>query len=505
MTENSTANKRQKLQKKQIIINAFLMASAGNQTINSWRNENDQTADSFQNPQYWIELAKLLEKGKFNSVFFADVLGPYDVYNGPGNFGPVAKAASQFPLSDPTYFIPLMASVTKNLAFGVTASTIAEPPYHLSRRLGTVDLISNGRVGWNIVTSYLDSASRNLLNGESLPSNVERYDRAEEYLDVVYKLFLSSWQDGAVKKDKKKGIFTDPDGLRHIDHVGSHFNVPGPSITYPSQQHLPVLIQAGASTRGKELAARNAEVIFFSSKTKESLAASISDVKEIAKNKFGRDLSKIKFLSLVNVVLGETAEEAQEKYEAAKALGDVEAAKAMFSGWTGVDIGVYDDDQSLDDVNHVAITSAVQKWKEAAPDVKKWTKNAIVDDVLVAGYGPLFVGTAEQVAQKIEDWVEYSDVDGFNFTYTQSPQSFEDIVEYLLPELRKRGLLPEDYPEPLDGKILTYREQLFGDRFLDRTHPAHDLRWNANENKESFESRLPAALERLENGSPKPL
>ncbi|CDO93561.1 unnamed protein product [Kluyveromyces dobzhanskii CBS 2104] len=467
MTENSTANKRQKLQKKQIIINAFLMASAGNQTINSWRNENDQTADSFQNPQYWIELAKLLEKGKFNSVFFADVLGPYDVYNGPGNFGPVAKAASQFPLSDPTYFIPLMASVTKNLAFGVTASTIAEPPYHLSRRLGTVDLISNGRVGWNIVTSYLDSASRNLLNGESLPSNVERYDRAEEYLDVVYKLFLSSWQDGA--------------------------------------QHLPVLIQAGASTRGKELAARNAEVIFFSSKTKESLAASISDVKEIAKNKFGRDLSKIKFLSLVNVVLGETAEEAQEKYEAAKALGDVEAAKAMFSGWTGVDIGVYDDDQSLDDVNHVAITSAVQKWKEAAPDVKKWTKNAIVDDVLVAGYGPLFVGTAEQVAQKIEDWVEYSDVDGFNFTYTQSPQSFEDIVEYLLPELRKRGLLPEDYPEPLDGKILTYREQLFGDRFLDRTHPAHDLRWNANENKESFESRLPAALERLENGSPKPL
>ncbi|QEU59478.1 hypothetical protein KDRO_B07500 [Kluyveromyces lactis] len=499
----TSTNKRQKLGKKQIVINAFLMGSAGNQTINSWRNEKDQTSDFFQNPQYWIDLAKLLERGKFNSVFFADVLGPYDVYKGPGNFGPVAKAGSQFPVSDPTYFIPLMASATKNLAFGVTMSTISEVPYHLSRRLGTIDLLSNGRIGWNIVTSYLESAARNLLNGESLPGNAERYDRAEEYIDVVYKLFLSSWQEGAVKKDKVNGIFTDPNGLRHIDHVGTHFKVPGPSITYPSQQHLPVIIQAGASTRGKELAARNAEVIFFSSKTKESLAASIRDVKEIAEKKFGRDVSKIKFLSLANIVLGKTPEEAQEKYQAAKALGDAEAAKAMFSGWTGVDISVYDDDQSLDEADHIAITSAVKKWKEAAPDVEKWTKKAIVDDVLVAGYGPLFVGTPEQVAETIQDWVEYADVDGFNFTYTQSPQSFEEIVDYLLPELRKRGILPEDYPEPLNGKNLTFREQLFGDTFLDPTHPAHDLRWRAGESKDSFEKRLPEALEKLKKGSSK--
>ena len=176
--------------KKNLIINAFLMGSAGNQTINNWRNPNDRTTELFSNPNYWTDLAKLLEKGKFNTVFLADVLGPYDVYKGPSNLEPVARVGSQFPTLDPSYFIPLMAAVTKKLAFGITISTISEQPYHLARRLGTLDLISNGRVGWNIVTSYLNSAARNLLNGENLPPNDVRYARAEEYVDVVYKLSL---------------------------------------------------------------------------------------------------------------------------------------------------------------------------------------------------------------------------------------------------------------------------------------------------------------------------
>ena len=212
--EKEPSYKRQKRvleSPKKLIINAFLMGSAGNQTINSWRNEDDRTSELFQSPSYWTDLAKLLEIGKFNTVFFADVLGPYDVYKGPGNFGPVAKAGSQWPISDPSYFIPLMASVTKKLAFGITISTISEQPYHLARRLGTIDLLSNGRVGWNIVTSYLDSASRNLLGGQTLPSNDERYEKAEEFVDVVYKLFLSSWQDGAVLKDKKAVSYTHLD------------------------------------------------------------------------------------------------------------------------------------------------------------------------------------------------------------------------------------------------------------------------------------------------------
>lgn len=498
--ERVPAAKKQKLSpvpNKKLILNAFLMGSAGNQTINSWRQEDDRSSELFQNPSYWTDLAKLLEKGKFNAVFFADVLGPYDVYKGPGNFGPVAKAGSQWPISDPSYFIPLMASVTKNLAFGMTISTISEQPYHLARRLGTLDLLSNGRVGWNIVTSYLDSASRNLLGGETLPENDERYERAEEYVDVVYKLFLSSWKDGAVKKNKKTGIFTDPEGLRHINHEGKYFKVPGPSITSPSQQKLPVIIQAGASPKGRELAARTAEIIFLSNKAKESLRESIHAVKAIASEKFKRDLSKIKFLALITVIIGDTREEALEKYYNIKSLADDEAAAAMFSGWTGVDLNQYKDDQVLEDVEHRAVASAVKKWKEAYPGVKKWTKKAIIDELKVAGSGPIFVGTVEEVADTIQEWVSYADVDGFNLSYTSIPSTYEKIVDELLPELRKRGLVQDDYPEPKSSQKLTFREQLFGDNDLDVTHPAHDLRWRENETKSEFESRLPGALEKL--------
>lgn len=500
--DDSLANKKAKVdshKKKELIINAFLMGSAGNQTVGIWRHPDDRSAELYQSPKYWIELAQLLERGKFHSCFLADVLGPYDVYKGPGNTGPVAKAGSQWPISDPSYFIPLMASVTSNLAFGMTISTISEQPYHLARRLGTLDLITNGRVGWNIVTSYLDSASKNLLNGEPLPGNIERYDRAEEYVDVVYKLFLGSWQDGAVKLDKKKGIFTDPNGLRKINHVGEHFKVPGPAITQPSQQKLPVIIQAGTSARGKELAARNAEIIFLASLTPEAIKSSIVDIKRIAKEKYGRDTSKIKFIALITVILGKTHEEAQNKYLEYKAkYSDEEGAKAMFSGWTGVDIDKFGDEEVLENVDHIAIASAVKKWQTAYPRVKKWTKKAIIEEIKVGGSGPLAIGTPSEVADIIQEWVDVSDIDGFNFAYTVLPQSFEEIVDSLLPELRKRGLARHDYPEPTDkSKYLTFREQLSGKRHLDPTHPAYGLGWTADETKEEYEERLPQALESL--------
>lgn len=500
--DNSSTVKNPRLishKKKDLIINAFLMGSAGNQTIGTWRHPKDRSTELYQSPKYWTELAQLLERGKFNSVFLADVLGPYDVYKGPQNIGPVAKAGSQWPISDPSYFIPLMAAVTTKLAFGMTISTISEQPYHLARRLGTLDLITNGRVGWNIVTSYLDSASRNLLNGDSLPENMERYERAEEYVNVVYKLFLSSWQDGAVKLDKINGVFTDPQGLRTIDHFGEHFKVIGPAITSPSQQKLPVIIQAGTSARGKELAARNAEIVFLASLTPESLAKSVKEVKQIAQEKYGRCPSKIKFIALITVILGKTHEEAESKYLDYLSYSDEEGAKAMFSGWTGIDIDKFSDDEVLTNVDHIAVASAVKKWQTAYPRVEKWTKKAIVDEIKVGGSGPLVIGTSEEVADTIQKWVDISDIDGFNFAYTVLPQSFKEIVDDLLPELRKRGLARHDYPA-LDAseEYLTFREQLFGEKLLDKTHPAHALNWRSDESKEEYEGRLFEALQKLE-------
>lgn len=492
-TGNAAAkkSKTETHRKKELIINAFLMGSAGNQTIGTWRHPNDKSAELYQNPKYWTDLAKLLERGKFNTVFLADVLGPYDVYKGGHNYEPVAKTGAQWPISDPSYFIPLMAYVTSKLAFGITISTISEQPYHLARRLGTLDLITNGRVGWNIVTSYLDSASRNLLNGEALPGNKERYERAEEFVDVVLKLFLSSWQDGAVKLDKEAGVFTDPKALRYINHEGEYYKVPGPGITSPSQQKLPVIIQAGTSSRGKELAARNAEVIFLASLTPQDLAKSVKDIKQLAGDKYGRDVSKIKFLALVTVILGDTHEEAEKKYREYLELSDEEGAKAMFSGWTGVDIDKFADDEVLTNVQHIAVASAVKKWQNAYPRVEKWTKKAIVQEIKVGGSGPLVIGTPEEVANTIQEWVDISDIDGFNFAYTVLPQSYEEIVDKLLPELRKLGLAREDYPEAEgNSEYLTFREQLTGQRTLDVTHPAYSLNWAANESKEEYEKRL---------------
>ncbi|CAR30016.1 hypothetical protein ZYGR_0AD07060 [Zygosaccharomyces rouxii] len=484
--------------KKELIFNAFLMGSAGCQSMGIWKHPNDKSTQLYSNPEYWFELARILEKGKFNAVFFADVLGPYDVYKGPQNEGPVAKAGTQFPVSDPTYFIPLMAAVTKNLSFGVTMSTISEEPYHLARRLGTLDLLSNGRVGWNIVTSYLDSAARNLLNGELLPGNKERYEKAEEYVDVVYKLFLSSWQDGAVKLDRERGIFTDPNGLRHINHEGPHFKVPGPAFTQPGPQKIPVIIQAGTSTRGKELASRNAEIVFLGSLTPEASVGSVVEIKRIAKEKYNRDPSKIKFIALINVILGKTHEDAERKYEEYKSYGGDEDAKAMFSGWTGVDIDNFSDDEVLTDVDHVATASAVKKWQTAYPRVEKWTKKAIVDEIKISGYGSVAIGTPEEVADIFQKWIDIADIDGFNFAYTVLPQTYEEIVNDLFPVLRERGLAREDYPDTHNRSgILTFREQLFGDNFLDKSHPAYELNWRSDESRQSHEKRFPQALERL--------
>lgn len=490
--------KTTKHKKKELIFNAFLMGSAGCQTMGIWRHPNDKSSRLYSSPEYWFELARILERGRFNAVFFADVLGPYDVYKGPQNEGPVARAGTQFPVSDPTYFIPLMAAVTKHLAFGVTMSTISEKPYHLARRLGTLDLITNGRVGWNIVTSYLDSAARNLLNGKLLPGNKERYEKAEEYVDVVYKLFLSSWQDGALKLDQVNGIFTDPNGLRHINHEGKHFKVPGPAFTQPSPQKLPVIIQAGTSTRGKELAARNAEIVFLGSLTPEASVGSVVEIKKIAEENYNRDPSKIKFIALINVILGKTHEDAERKYEEYKGYGGDEDAKAMFSGWTGVDIDKFSDDEVLTDVDHVAIASAVKKWQTAYPRVEKWTKKAIIDEIKISGYGSVAIGTPEEVADIFQEWIDIADIDGFNFAYTVSPQCYEEIVDDLLPVLRKRGLAKEDYPSTQNQNgILTFREQLFGENFLDKSHPAYELSWRAHESREDHERRFPQALEKL--------
>ncbi len=222
---------------REIRLNAFEMNCVGHQSPGMWRHPRDRSWQ-YRELAYWTDLARLLELGKFDGVFIADVLGVYDVFN--GNINAALRDATQIPVNDPLQLVPVMASVTEHLGFGLTASVSFEHPYTFARRLSTLDHLSKGRAGWNIVTSYLNSGARNVgLSGQT--GHDERYDIADEYLEVCYKLWEGSWEDGAVLRDRERGVFTDPAKVDPIKHEGRYFKVPGVHLCEPSPQRTPLL------------------------------------------------------------------------------------------------------------------------------------------------------------------------------------------------------------------------------------------------------------------------
>ncbi|RSL72056.1 hypothetical protein CEP53_001260 [Fusarium sp. AF-6] len=440
--------------KKNLIVNAFVMMCSGHQSPGLWRHPDDESW-KFKDTEHWVELAKLLEEAKFHGIFIADVLGGYDVYK--KSLDPAIISGAQWPLTEPLVTVPAMAAATKNIGFGVTVSTTYEQPFHLARRLSTVDHLTKGRLGWNIVTSYLDSAARNLGRTEQLDHD-ERYAQAEEYMEVMYKLFQSSWRDDAVKLDREKGIYTDPELVRQINHQGKYFNVPGPHLVDPSPQRTPLLLQAGASRAGKAFAAQHAEAIFTSAHAPSVCKKNIAEIRQLARDQFGRDPSKIKVLALVTPIIGKTEEEALAKYNEYKKYASHEGALSLFGGWTGIDLDQYGDDEELRQVESNAVRSTVEGYAKFSPPNSKWTKHTVAEHISLGGNGPLLVGTPSQVADGLQEWIDEADVDGFNFAYVLFPQSFKDIIDLLLPELRARGLFWDDYAVPGGS----YRENFYG-------------------------------------------
>ncbi|KAF2272414.1 putative xenobiotic compound monooxygenase, DszA family [Westerdykella ornata] len=468
--------------KKSLILNAFVEMCSGHQSPGLWRHPDDHSKD-FNSVDHWIELAKLLERAKFHGMFIADVLGGYDVYKGPHNLEPAIRSAAQWPVNEPLAVIPAMAAATTSLSFGATVAVTYEQPFHLARRLSTVDHLTNGRVGWNIVTGYLDSAARNLGYTQQ-PEHDERYAIAEEYIRVMYKLFESSWRDDAVVLDKERGIYTDPSRVREINHKGKYYSVPGPHICQPSPQRTPLLLQAGTSRAGKAFAAQHAEAIFVGGHSPSVIAKNIAEIRSLAES-FGRNRHDVKFLAMMCPIIGKTEEEARAKYEDYIQYGDIEGALALFGGWTGIDLSVYGDDEELRHVESNAIRSAVEAWSHAIPGIPRWTKKTVGRHLAIGGLGATVIGTPATVADEFERWVREADVDGFNIAYAVKPGTFVDVAELLIPELRRRGLFWDDYKVP-GG---TYRENFYGQkgqsRVLDR-HIASKYTWKAGVEKEAF-------------------
>ncbi len=445
--------------KKQIRFNAFTMNTVGHQSPGLWAHPRDQM-HRYRELAYWVELAKLLERGLFDGIFLADVLGVYDVYG--GRAAASLKHAVQIPSNDPLLLIPAMAAATRHLGFGVTFSLTYEHPYPFARRMSTLDHLTDGRIGWNIVTGYLDSAAKNVGMGQQMAHD-DRYDLADEYLDVTYKLWQCSWEDGAVLRDKESGVFTNASLVHDINHHGTHFQVPGMHMCEPSKQRTPVLYQAGASARGRIFSGRHAECVFMCQPTLPLLKRTVDDFHAaLAECKREDDAALVYGQALI--ITGESDQEAKDKYQEYCGYFDAEASLALLSGWTGVDFSRFDLNATVEYIENDAGRSALASFSKADPS-RTWTVGAAAQFIALGGRGPVLVGDPKSVCDQLEAWFDESGIDGFNLAYALADETFSDVVEQIVPELQRRGRYRSAYT---DGSL---RHKLFGKG--DRLAPSH--------------------------------
>ncbi|WP_421995834.1 LLM class flavin-dependent oxidoreductase [Roseococcus sp.] len=451
---------------KQIRVNAFALQSPVHQTPGLWRHPQDRSAD-YNRLEFWTDLARTLERGLFDGIFTADSLGTNDVYG--GTLDGALRGGIHVPKNDPLLSVSAMALVTEHLGFGVTSNAIQEPPYAFARRMTTLDHFTKGRIGWNIVTGHSASGARAV--GAELIAHDERYDVADEYLDLVYELWEGSWEEDAVLRDKARGIFVDPAKVHRVHRSGKRFSTDAVFLAEPSPQRTPVLYQAGASGRGRAFAAQHAECIFISGPTAGALAPAIADTRRRAAEN-GRDPAELLFFSLATTIVGRTEEEAQAKLADYRRYVDVEGALVLYSAWTGIDFSRFSLDEPVRHQEQQAgIHSALEVFTRADPN-RVWTLREIAEHVAIGGRGPVFVGSPGQVADAIERWVEESGVDGLNLSYALMPGGFEDFGTLVVPELQRRGRFKQSYAPG------TLREKLYGPgrARLPATHPAAKTR-----------------------------
>ncbi|KRI63971.1 5,10-methylene tetrahydromethanopterin reductase [Acinetobacter pittii] len=435
---------------KKISFNAFEMNCIAHQSPGLWRHPQDRSIE-YKDLEYWTDLAQILERGFFDGIFIADVLGIYDVYHQSAEYA--LTGAVQVPVNDPLQIVPAMAAVTKHLGFGVTTSISFEHPYPFARRISTLDHLTKGRVGWNIVTSYLESGSKN-LGLKTQVNHDNRYDIADEYLEVLYKLWEGSWEEGSVLRDRESGIFADHKKVHPIQHEGKYFTVPGIHICEPSPQRTPVLYQAGASSRGQKFASQNAECVFIAAPSKIATKKVVQGIRQKLAQE-GRDPYSVKIYALLSIVTDETDAKAQAKFKEYQSYGSYDGALTLLSGWSGVDFSQYQPTDKVEYIQTNAIQSLLDSYVNADPE-RVWTIEEIANWNSLGGNGPVLVGSAETVSDALQQWVEDTDIDGFNLAYILAHQTFADVVEFIVPELQKRGVYQTSYAQG------TLREKLFG-------------------------------------------
>ena len=388
--------------------------------------------------------AQKLEQGKFDAFFMADHLA---VLNMPLEALKRSATATSF---DPATLLPALAVVTERLGLIATASTTFDAPYHVARRFAALDHLSGGRAGWNVVTTSNPDAALN-FGLEAHVEHAERYKRGREFVDVVTGLW-DSWADDAFIRDVESGIYFDPDKLHVLDHKGPHFSVRGPLNVARPIQGWPVIVQAGASDDGRQLAAETAEVIFAAPGNFAGGKSFYADVKS-RMDKLGRPRDHLKILPGALVVVGDTVEEARAKRAHLDSLVHYESAIASLSIAIGHDASKFEPDGPLPDIPE---TNDSKSGRERAIALAR-RENLTVRQLAqrFGGYAGLsFVGTPKTITDEMEQWLTEEGSDGFNIMFPYLPAGVDDFVDRVVPELQRRGIFRREY----EGRTL--RENL---------------------------------------------
>lgn len=420
----------------------FLQASNVSVYSGSWRHPS-ATAD-FLELRHYHRIARVLEEGNFDLLFFDDRLAMPSIYGGSPDEA-VRYGARPVKL-DLSTVLGGVAAATEHIGLGATYSTTYYQPFHVARAFATLDHLSGGRAAWNVVTSVNDTEAQNFGVDQHLDHD-GRYDRADEFIEVVTELW-DSWEDDAIVGDREGGIFADPSKVHQIDYRGKHFAVRGPLTVPRTPQGRPVIIQAGQSGRGKIFAAKWADLIFTSAPNREMAREHYRDQKRLVAEQ-GRDPRSVRVLPMIYTVAGETETIAREKEVILlDKLVHPMASLTLLSEVTNYDFSGH----SLDDVvtdelidNVSGIRGLVQGIRRNLGD-QPLTLRTLTNHRATLLQGPRFVGTGVQIADQLQQWFESSACDGFVVAATHFPGAFEDFVRLVVPELRRRGLVPTEYP-----------------------------------------------------------
>ncbi|KAB2582138.1 oxidoreductase [Rhodococcus erythropolis] len=415
------------------------VAVGGGGAASLWTHPDDRRVGA-NSLEYWANVARTADQANLDLLFFGDVLGLYDVYG--ANHEAAVRWAIEAPANDPAVLVPALAALTKNVAFAITASTTYENPFSLARRFSTIDHLSGGRFGWNIVTSYLRSAARNFGLDEMMEHD-DRYERADEFMDVVYKLWEGSWADDAVVADKANAVFARGDRVRPIDHVGPNYRVAGPHVSSPSPQRTPLIFQAGWSPRGREFGAKHGEVIFAGATDPAKVNEGITDIANRAVAN-GRSADAIQGITGFSVIVGKTEIEVQEKYDKLQQNYHIEGQLVSYSGDIGVDLSNLADDEPISRDKNGFGNWIMRPDGSGKPLTMGDLRRRF--EKVAARREAAFIGTPTQIADRIENHARISGVRGYMLLPLLSPGTLDDFVTLVVPELIKRGLFRDKPP-----------------------------------------------------------